>query len=170
MKINPVYSAPSFGQKDNKKQTLMFPSAIVGAIGGAGYAHQSKIKLDKDSYEKTIEIIDEKLDKSPDLEKRFSTLKNKILKIKEYNAAQLTKLGISPETTEISIDDLLKNYVGNESKDLKGLKTDIEYITNRKNYLLSLSKRTAEENGNRGSGNRGSGCGRRTFDLFSLRP
>lgn len=148
MQIRPVHSAVSFGQKDNKK-TLTVPTAVVGTIGGLAYAHNSKIKLDKDSYEKTIDIIDEKLDKNHNLESRFSFLKEKFEAEKQYNNTQLEKLGITAETKEISVDDLLKNYVYNDSKTVEGLGHDIKYAQGETSVLkddaLALKLKDIEE-------------------------
>ncbi len=127
MQVFAVNSTASFGRRNDKKQTLLLPTAIVGAAGGAVYANQSKIKLDKDNFEKSIKIIDEKLDKTMELQERFDKLKTIFEQQKNYNNSQLSKLGITENATEISVDDLLKNYVGNPEKTIIGLSHDIEW-------------------------------------------
>lgn len=146
MQVHPVNSAISFGKKNEKKQSLMLPATVVGGVGGAFYANQSKIKLDKDSYEKTVKIIDEKLDKSPDLEVRFSTLKKLIEKQKEKDIAHLKKLGITDTSSEILVDDLLKKYVNNPEKTLIGLGHDITWAKGEAKDLEGekLAKKMAE--------------------------
>jgi len=133
MQVFAVNSVVSFGRRRDKKETLMLPTAVVGAAGGAIWANQSKINLDKDSYEKSFKIIDEKLDKTFDLQERFEALREKI----NFYQEKLKKLGIKENMTEVSTDDLLKGYVDNESKDLAGLNKDIEFVEGKKNYLLA---------------------------------
>ncbi len=133
MQVFAVNSAVSFGRRREKKETLMLPTAVVGAAGGALWGNQSKIKLDKDNYEKSFKIIDEKLDKTLDLQERFNILREQF----SFYQNKLRRFGIKENMTEVSVEDLLKGYVDNESKDLAGLKKDIEFVEGKKNYLLT---------------------------------
>ena len=149
MQVHSVISAVSFGQKNDKKQTLTFPTAVVGTIGGAFYANQSKIKLNKDNFEQSVAIIDEKLDKDFNLEERFSALKKAINKQKEMDKKHLEKLGISSESTDFDVNELLKKHVNNPEKTIEGLKHDIKWaqgeVTNLEGSELVLKQQEIAE-------------------------
>ena len=125
MQVYPVNSAVSFGRKDDKNKTLLVPATLVGGAGAAVYANSTKIKLDNDSYLNSIDIIDKKMDKSLELQERFDYLKKQIKTFTD----KLASLGANDNSTEITVEDMLKNYVGNpNNKGLEGLDADIAWL------------------------------------------
>ena len=123
MQIYPIGSSVSFGHKD-KNQTLSIPTAIASCIGSAIFANSTKIKLDKNSYLNTIDIIDKKMDKNLEILERFNYLK----KLTKPYTDKLASLGIIDNSAEITVENMLKNYVKSTEKDyLKELEKDINF-------------------------------------------
>lgn len=145
MLINPVISASvSFGQETKKQNSFVLPFAVIGGVAGGLGAQFTQLKTSPDEVDTFIKTVDEKLPMSGQTRSSFFMLKDTINNARESAVKKLQTLGISKESNEISVNDLLSKVVQNDSKSLNGLNEDIKYIQGEISYLETQKDKAAE--------------------------
>jgi len=131
MPVNPINSVNvSFGKKNKeKKQTALLPGALAGAAGGMLYANLSKIKFDKNNLENTYKNIGKELSMSETEKDSFIEIKSQLDNKLSIIKAKYKKMKITPETKEISVQDLLNGIVYDpNNKSFEKLNDEINWV------------------------------------------